>query len=142
MKQIALCLTLGISIVLLSGCGSSGAFLTTHVTNVELSEPNFNVIAKDVAGESMQGYLFGISFTNGPTVGTFALFHVSGVDKLYDTAVKQLWANFKANHGDIEGRKLALVNIRHDSEVLNTLVYAQAKYFITADVIEFIEEED
>jgi hypothetical protein len=135
-------LILLISIILLvslSACGTGGAFRATHVTNVELSEPNFNIIAKDVEGSSMQGYLIGLSYSAGSDIGTFALIKVSGVEKLYDSAIKELWANYREKYGNTEGRKLALINIRQDSEVLNTLVYTQANYFITADVIEFIE---
>jgi hypothetical protein len=47
--------------------------------------------------------------------------------------------NYREKYGSTEGKKLALINIRQDSKVLNTLVYTQAEYFITADVIEFIE---
>ena len=64
---------------------------------------------------------------------------MAGVEKPYDSALKNLWKNYEEEYGKIEGKKLALVNIRNDSEVLNTILYTQAKYFITADVIEFID---
>ncbi len=135
-------ITFCVSVMLLiaiSGCGTSGAFRTSHVTNVELSQPNFKFVAKDVAGESMQGYLVGLSIAQGAEVGIFALARVSGDEKLYDAALKNLWVNYREKYGASEGKKLALVNIRQDTELLNTLVYTQAKYFITADVIEFLE---
>ncbi|MCP5062959.1 MAG: hypothetical protein GY936_10900 [Ignavibacteriae bacterium] len=126
-------------IALLSGCGTAGAFHTNHVTNVELSKPNFNIVAKDVQGSSMQGYIFGASISQGSDVTTFGIARVTGVEKLYDTAIKNLWKNYREKYGDLEGKNIALVNVRHDTEVLNTFVYTQAKYFITADVVEFVE---
>ena len=126
-------------IALLSGCGTAGAFHTNHVTNVELSKPNFNIVAKDVQGSSMQGYIFGASISQGSDVATFGIARVTGVEKLYDTAIKNLWKNYREKYGDLEGKNIALVNVRHDTEVLNTFVYTQAKYFITADVVEFVE---
>lgn len=123
----------------LSGCGTSGAFRANQVTNVQLSQANFNIVARDVQGTAMQGYLIGISVPQGGDVGTFALVRVSGVKKLFDAAVKDLWKNYREKYGDPEGKKLALVNVRQDTETLNTLVYTQAKIFITADVVEFVE---
>ena len=139
MKKIIYYITLITLLGFLSGCGTSGAFNSNNVTSVELSQPNFNIIARDVSGMSMQGYLLGISVSEGSGVGMFGLVKIAGAEKLYDTAVKDLWKNFREKYGDVEGKKLALVNIRHDSELLNTLIYTQAKYFITADVVEFIE---
>jgi hypothetical protein len=139
MRRLYFILISTLFLLLISACGTGGAFRAHHVTNVELAEPNFKIVARDVQGSSMQGYLVGLSYTVSGDVGTFALIKVSGVDKLYDAAVKELWANYREEYGNPEGKKLALINIRQDSEVLNTLVYTQAKIFITADVIEFVE---
>lgn len=139
MKKIILSLVSITLLVSLSGCGTGGAFRANHITNVELSQPNFNIVARDLQGSSMQGYLIGASYSQGSDVGTFAFFKITGVEKLYDAAIKELWNNYREKYGDTEGKKLALVNIRQDSEVLNTIVYTQAKYFITADVVEFVE---
>lgn len=139
MKRISILLIATFFFVILSGCGTGGAFLTNHVTSVELSEPNFNIVARDMSGTSMQGYLLGISISQGSDVGMFGLVKIAGVEKLYDSAIKNLWNNFKEKHGDIEGKKLALVNIRQDTEILNTFIYTQAKYFITADIVEFVD---
>jgi hypothetical protein len=139
MKRISILLIAIFFFVILSGCGTGGAFLTNHVTSVELSEPNFNIVARDMSGTSMQGYLLGISISQGSDVGMFGLVKIAGVEKLYDSAIKNLWNNFKEKHGDIEGKKLALVNIRQDTEILNTFIYTQAKYFITADIVEFVD---
>jgi len=126
-------------LLVLSGCGTMGSFRANNVTNVELSEANFNIVARNVQGSAMQGYLFGISGIQGSTIGTFGLVRVSGVEKPYDVAVKDLWKNYQEQYGSIEGKRLALVNIRQDTEVLNAFVYTEAKYFITADVVEFIK---
>ena len=139
MKKIIYALVFITLLVLLSGCGTGGAFHTNHVTSVELSQPNFNIVARDMNGSAMQGYLIGVSVSQGSDIGTFALIKITGVEKLYDTAIKDLWNNYREKYGDTEGKKLVLVNIRQDTEILNTLVYTQAKYFITADVVEFVE---
>ena len=139
MKKIIVSSILITLFVLLSGCATGGAFLANHVTNVELSQPNFNIVATDISGASMQGYLIGMSISQGSDITMFGLVKISGVEKLYDSAIKDLWKNYREKYGDTEGKKLALVNIRQDTEILNTLVYTEAKYFITADVVEFIE---
>ena len=139
MKKILFLMFVFGLLVLLSGCGTGGTFQSSYVTSVELSQPNFNIVAKDLNGTAMQGYLIGVSIAQGSDIGTFGLVKVAGVEKLYDTAIKDLWSNYQEKYGEIEGKKLALVNIRQDSEVLNTLVYTQVKYFISADVVEFIE---
>ncbi|MCB0750537.1 MAG: hypothetical protein KDC52_03580 [Ignavibacteriae bacterium] len=138
MKKIVFSLILIIPLFFLSGCGTGGAF-QSNLTSVELSQPNFNIIARDMSGMAMQGYILGISISQGSEVSTFGLAKVAGVEKLYDTAIKDLWKNYEETHGEIEGKKLVLVNIRHDTELLNTILYTQVKYFITADVVEFIE---
>ena len=139
MKKNIICLGSIILLVILSGCGTMGTFRADNLTNVELSEANFNIIARNVQGSAMQGYIFGISAAQSFGVGTFGLVRVSGVEKPYDSAMKDLWNKFQQDHGSIEGRKLALINIRQDNEVLNTFIYTEARYFITADIIEFIE---
>ncbi len=139
MKKIIYLLVSITLIALLSGCGTAGAFQTMNVTTVELSKPNFNIAARDVHGSATRGYLVGISYSQGSDIGTFALIKVAGVEKLYDAAMKDLWNNYREKYGDPEKKKLALVNIRQDTEILNTLVYTQAKYFITADIVEFVE---
>jgi len=139
MKKIFLSLVSIALLVLLTGCGTMGTFRANNVTNVQLSQPNFKIVAQDLQGSAMQGYLFGISAPQGSEVGTFGLIRISGVEKPYDTAMKELWSSYREKHGDIEGKKLALINIRQDTEVINTFVYTEAKYFISADVIEFIE---
>ena len=139
MKKIILSLALVTLLVLVSGCGTMGSFRASNVTNVELSQPNFNVVARDLQGSAMQGYLIGVSFPQASDIATFGLIKVSGVDKLYDTAVKALWDDYREKHGATEGKKLALVNIRQDTKTLNTLVYTEATLYLSADVVEFIE---
>jgi hypothetical protein len=58
---------------------------------------------------------------------------------MYDDAVQDLWEKYKEKNGDIEGKKLALVNIRYDTDILNLFVYTQTKLYIHADVVEFTE---
>jgi hypothetical protein len=126
-----------ISAVLLYGCASSGAFIAANVTGVELSEPNFKVAATSVSGEASASYLLGFSFSAGTITNTFALVRTGGTGQLYKEALEQLWQNYEKDHGSAVGKKLALVNIRYDADILNLIVYTQVKYYIRADVVEF-----
>jgi hypothetical protein len=126
-------------IALLSGCMTAGSFLSQNVTNVELSEPNFHIAAKNVEGYSDASYVLGFSLSYGPVANTFALARVGGTAKMYDQALKDLWNNYEAQYGDRKGKNLVLANIRTDSEILNLFVYTQTKLYITADIIEFKE---
>jgi hypothetical protein len=132
------CMTLVI-LFIASGCPSSGMFTAGNVTEVQLQKGNYKIVARDVAGDSQVGYLFGASASMGMMTNTFALIRISGTGALYREALENLWRNFEAAHGKAEGRKLALINVRYDSDVLNLFVYTQPKLMIRADVIEFTE---
>ena len=138
MKKVILIVVSGALIISLFGCGTMGSIRGNN-TNVELSKANFSIIARDLEGTAEQGYLIGLSAPQNGDVGIVGLIKVSGEDKLYDSAVKEVWADFREKIGDPKGRKLALINIRQDVEVLNTIVYTSAKIYITADVVEFVE---
>jgi hypothetical protein len=58
---------------------------------------------------------------------------------LYDIAIQNVWQNYREKYGESEGKKLALVNIHMDNDILNLLVYTQTELCITADVVEFKE---
>jgi hypothetical protein len=133
-------LLLFVILIIFSGCTTGGSFISQNVTNVELSEPNFNIVAKNVEGSSKASYIIGVTYSAGSIANTLAIARVSGSEKLYDDAVKDLWKNFEAEYGDTEGKKLALANVRIDNDMLNLILYAETELFITADVIEFIDD--
>ena len=56
----------GVPVVLatLVGCTSTGRFSSTNLTNVELSEDNFRVIATNVYGEASTDYLIGFTIAH------------------------------------------------------------------------------
>jgi hypothetical protein len=58
---------------------------------------------------------------------------------LYKEALENLWKNFETTNGSVEGRRLALVNVRYDADALNLFVYTQPKIVIRADVVEFTD---
>lgn len=123
-----------------TGCVTTGSFPSTNVTNVELSESNFEIVATDVSGEASAGYILGFSagFGVGSQMSTLALVRVEGEGTLYREALQDLWANFRAEHGDVEGRDLALINVRFDGDALNVLgLYTRPTVSIRADVVEF-----
>ncbi|MBC8231669.1 hypothetical protein H8E77_19135 [bacterium] len=111
------------------------------MTNVELSESNFRVVATNVYGEASADYLLGYSFAQFGEMQTIALIPLGGDRLLYKVALENLWRNFEQTDGNnIKGRSLALVNVRFDSDALNVLVfYTRPKISVRADVIEFVE---
>jgi hypothetical protein len=127
-------------LIFISGCSTGGSFIANNVTNIELSEPNFKIIAENVQGYSKASYIIGFTYSTGNISNTLALARVGGSAKLYDDAIQNLWSNFREKYGDTEGRDFVLANIRFDNDMLNFLVYTQTELFITADVIEFVEE--
>lgn len=75
----------------------------------------------------------------GMATNTFALVRVYGTGLLYKEALEDLWKNYETTYGSVEGKKLALINVRYDAEALNLIVYTRPKINIRADVIEFTE---
>ncbi len=129
---------LAMSLVMV-GCATGGMFVAGNVTDVQLQKGNFKIVARDVAGEAQAGYLLGASFSVGATTNSFALLRISGTGMLYKEALQNLWKSYESANGSVEGKKLALVNVRYDSEALNLFVYTQPRLVIRADVIEFTE---
>ena len=126
-----------ISAFLLSSCANTGMFLAMNNTAVELSESNYEIVATNVFGEAEAGYLLGLSFSAGAATNTFALARVSGSGMLYMEALENLWKDYEKTHSSVIGKKLALVNVRYDSDALNLILYTKAKISIRADVVEF-----
>ncbi len=139
MKKPILFIAAFIALVYLSGCSTGGSFVAHNATNIELSEQNFEFVAKGVEGSASAEYLLGFSYSSGFIANTFAVARIGGSAKLYDDAIKNLWDNFKKESGDSEGRNLLLTNIRYDADILNLLIYSQTNLYIHADIIEFGE---
>ncbi len=139
MKKSILILSTLLLLVYLSGCSTGGSFMASNVTNVELSEQNFDFVARNVEGFSRAEYVIGISYSSGFIANTLALVRTGGSAKLYDDAIKNLWDNFRKDYGDTEGRNLLLANVRYDTDILNLLLYTQTDLYIHADIIEFEE---
>ena len=138
MKQkFLLLLIVPVLLAFLSGCSTGGSFIANNVTNVELSEPNFEIVAENVQGYSKASYLIGFTYSTGNISNTLALARVGGSAKLYDDAIQNLWKNFRETHPDTDSKNLVLANIRFDNDMLNLLVYTQTELYVTADVIKF-----
>ena len=138
-QKFLLLLIIPVLLIFLSGCSTGGSFIANNVTNVELSKPNFTIIAENVQGYSKASYLIGLTYSTGNISNTLALVRIGGTPKLYDDPIQDLWKNFRDKNPDTEGRNLVLANIRFDNDMLNLLVYTQTELYITADVIEFEE---
>jgi hypothetical protein len=124
-------------VLVLSGCATTGQFSAQNITNVQLTEANYDVIATGVSGEASAYYLLGLSVNQGAQANTFAVARLSGDGLLYEAAFADLWANFEAEYGATDDRSLALVNVRFDSDPLNLFVVTRPKVSIRADVVEF-----
>lgn len=121
----------------LSGCTTGGTFQALNVTNVELSETNFDIVATNVSGRAHADFLLGISGSTGSVSNTFALARVGGTATLYNDALMDLWDNYEDAYGSAEGRNLVLANVRYDTDILNLVVFTKTTLIIHADVIEF-----
>lgn len=121
----------------LTGCLNSGMFQSANLTDVKLSEANYEIVATDVTGSSKAGYVFGLSFLNGGQAVTMAIARISGTGLLYQGALEELWKNYEKDHGPREAKKVALVNVHFDTDILNLLVYTKVTLFLRADVVEF-----
>lgn len=128
-----------LAMVALSGCAQTGMFAAGNLTTVELSEPNYRVVAVGVSGEAKAGYLLGVSFSTGMQTGSLALARIGGTGQLYKEAMENLWKEFEKEHGPVAGRRLALSNVRYDADNRNLLLYTDVKLSIRADVIEFTD---
>jgi len=124
-------------LVLLSGCASSGLTASSHVTNVQLNAANFRVVAINVSGQASASGAIGISFGAGLGSAQLALIPLTDDRLLYKKAISELWSNFEKSNGPVAGRKLALVNVRYDSESINLVLYTKITNVIVADVVEF-----
>jgi len=122
-----------------AGCASGGMFASGHITDVQLQKNNFEIVARDLVGESKAGYVLGVSISTGMSTETFALFRASGTGRLYQEALASLWKNVEKSCGALQGRKLALINVRYDAEALNFLLYTEPRVTVRADVVEFTE---
>jgi len=128
-----------LTLLFLGGCVSTGMHTSTHLTNVELSEANYRVVARSVSGEAKAGYVLGVSFGMGMYAQVVGVARINGEKALYKAAMDDLWKNYEAKHGPVEGKRLALTNIRYDNDALNLFFYTEPHVIIQADIIEFTE---
>lgn len=137
MKKIALILISLTAIIFLNGCASTGLTASSHLTNVQLTNPNFRLIATNISGEATSKGVLGVSYGLGMATTQLALIPLQDDRMLYKTAMKDLWLNFEATNGPVANRRLALVNVRYDSDALNLFFYTSVTTAIVADVVEF-----
>ena len=128
-----------LGVVALSGCAQTGTFTAENLTTVELSEPNYEVVATGVSGAAKAGYLIGASFSDGAKSGSISLFRVSGTGHLYKKAMG-LWADFESKHARWLVDTWALINIPYDADTRDFLVYNDIAVSLRADVVEFTDD--
>lgn len=138
MPRIGILAVLVFAMLTFSGCINSGSFFAANMTNVELGEANYQIVATNVHGQSEAGYILGLSGSQGGYATTFAMFRVEGDGLLYKAAVEDLWAQFEEDHGPVENRRLALVNVQFDADASNYLgLYSKSVVSVRADIVEF-----
>ncbi len=98
--------------LLFGGCASTGLTASSHITNVQLTNPNFRVIATNISGEASSKGILGVSYGFGMAATQMALIPLTEDRMLYKIAMKNLWANFENANGRVSNRKVALVNVR------------------------------
>lgn len=140
MKNSLLLCVLVLSAAFLAGCAQSGMFMSANLTNTELGEANYRIVATNVTGTSSAAYLLGVSYSYGGTTSALAFVRVQGTGLLYQEALADLWKNYEEKHGSVEGKKLSLVNVRYDSDHINLFLYTSATVSIRADVVEFLDK--
>lgn len=126
-----------LAVFIFTGCSNTGAFLSANQTIVNLEEGNYTIAATNVMGESESGYILGLSYSTGLTAVTLAIARVDGTGMLYAEALEELWKNYESAHGSVTNQKLALANIRYDTDILNLVLYSKVRVTVRADVIEF-----
>jgi hypothetical protein len=125
------------SVFLLGGCASGGTMLSSNVTQVDLSQGNYTIVATNLSGEGFASYLVGFSYLGGERASIIGFLPTSS-NKMNREATEMLWEEFAKKHGEPSGRKLALTNIRYDYRIVNFLLfYSEVTVYMTADVIEF-----
>jgi len=140
MKTVHHLITILLLSFIVTSCSTSGAFRSANLTEVQLTEANYEVVATNITGEATAGYLFGASSGIGSQqMQTFALARVSGSGEIYGEAIEDLWQNFRRENDAVEGRNLALINVRYDTDALNLFLFTRPKVSVRADVIEFKE---
>jgi hypothetical protein len=128
MKQTPfLAVVLILLIVSFTGCSNAGMFSSVNVTDVRLSEDNYDIVATNITGSSRAGYILGFSYGPGALVSTAAIARVSGTGMLYKEALENLWENYEIDHGPREDKRVALVNVHYDTDILNLLLYTEVK---------------
>ena len=138
MKNLAFSIII-FSSIYLSGCTTSGAFLSANQTHVNLEQGNYTITATDVSGYSETAYVLGFSYSTGLTTNTLAVGRVEGTGLLYKEALDDLWANYEKNHGTINGKSLALTNVRYDTDILNLIIYTKVMVNVRADIVQFTD---
>lgn len=133
-KIISILLVSGIFAV---GCTSSGAFISANQTIVNLNDGNYIIKATNMAGEAETAYVLGLSYSTGLTANTLAVARVEGTGVLYAEALENLWDMYEKEYGAVADNKLALTNVRYDTDILNLLIYTKVKVMVRADIIEF-----
>lgn len=119
-------------------CVSSGVSRPTSLTNVDLKDNNYRIVATGISGEASSGMILGFAAPMGITSSSIAVARVSGERDLQKSALADLWKNAEAAIGPVKGKNYALINVANDGTAANWLgLYASQTVVIRADIVEF-----
>ncbi|MFX0066263.1 MAG: DUF6567 family protein [Candidatus Hermodarchaeota archaeon] len=122
MKNASL-LTLGMILITLTGCTSSGEIKGQRTSaTVDLSRANYRVLKAGAVGKSSGFKLLGFLNFSSPT---------------YAKAKNNLYKDVDV---PLEGKSIAIINQTEDSSTLNLLLFQITKLTLSADVIEYTDQ--
>ena len=97
--------------VLLTGCASSGLTASSHVTNVQMTNANFKMVATNVSEEATARAILGVSYGLGIATTQLSIIPLDDGGTLYQSAMKNLWANFETIKGAVANRVIESVTV-------------------------------
>lgn len=113
-----------VSLIALSGCSSTGEFKGQSTgAGVVLTKKNYKVVKVAAKGKSSGFRLLGIIPFTSPS-------YAKAKESLYESVGEPL-----------EGRAIALVNQTEDRSSLYLILFSIPQVTITADVIEYLDEQ-
>lgn len=119
-------------------CVSSGVSRPTTLTNVDLKENNYRIVATGISGEASSGTVLGLAAPMGIMTSAIGVARVSGERDLQKAALADFCKNAEAQVGPVKGDNFALVNVINDGTAANWFgLYATQTVVIRADIVEF-----
>ena len=122
MKNVTCVIIIFSLFLFFSGCANVGSLPQAGVTRTDLTKNNYRVVKSNVRGDDSGFSLFGF---------------IPIVSPSYADALRSLHYNV-----DMEGKSTALANVAQDYSSLYLILFSITKITVTADIIEFLDDEN